>query len=206
MLFSAVTQGALITVEFTAEVTDVREGTRGFPVDTPFFEGKVDIGDIITGTYTYDSSIPDSYPELWLGVYEYNTSPYGISLTIGEFTFETDPENVDFTIKVFNNPPTVDSSDQYLVTSENNLPLPNGVLVRQIFLNLGSDWRPLSSDALPATAPALDDWPYAVVGISGTTPEGGFYIEGEVTSIIPEPTTISLLGLGALALLRRRRR
>jgi len=202
LYFSAtLAEAELISIGIEGRVTDVRG-------DLDLIVGKIKVGDIITGTYTYDSSMSDSQPEGYWGAYEYKTPPNGISLAIDEFLFRTDPENVDFCITIYNNPPTAVLFDQILVTSYSNLPLSNGVVPRLIqigFFNRGRG--PLSSDALPVTAPVLSVWEDEAVYLSVGPGVRGAVVEADITSaiLIPEPATLLLLGLGGLALLKKRR-
>ena len=128
----------------------------------------------------------------------------------------TDPDNVEFTVGVSNDEPAPlvgDGGDGYGVNSINNLPLPNGASVNRFWLSLSdSSYSALSSDALPTTAPVLDDWETRSIQIRGgitITPREGlsYRIGGGLTSavLIPEPATVILVGLGGLALLRKGR-
>jgi len=187
-------QAALITIEIEAVVDSV---------DDPFgyLEGKIIVGDIITGSYTYDSLTPDSNPWPTLGRYEYHAPPYGIFLSVGGFEFETNPGNVDFFISIENDHPP---DDNYLVRSHNNLPLSNGTLIGGISWLLNDPTgNALSSTDLLTTAPVLDDWGFNRLTVNGGTPAIPFGILSHVTSAIPEPGTIMLLGLGGLMLRRR---
>jgi len=196
-------EAEFIPIAINAEVTSVWENLGAL-------EGRVNVGDLITGVYVYDSATPDSYPDSSknLGLYEHYTSPAGITLTIGGFVFMTDPANVDFSIYIINDPPVAGGLQEgYDIESRNNLPLPNGVLVGGISLSLRNyAGDVLSSDTLPTTAPVLDDWDQggelAVGGIGRS-----FVIQGRLTSmvLIPEPATLMFMSLGGLALLRNRR-
>jgi hypothetical protein len=56
LVFSAgPARAALITIEITAEIDSVSD---------PYghLEGNINVGDIITGTYTYESTTPDTNP------------------------------------------------------------------------------------------------------------------------------------------------
>jgi hypothetical protein len=61
------------------------------------------IGDIMTGSYTYDSDTPDTNPLGTVGDYEHFSTPYGINLSAGGFVFQTNPDNIDFLLEVCNN-------------------------------------------------------------------------------------------------------
>jgi hypothetical protein len=104
--------------------------------------------------------------------------------------------------------------DAYKIESINNLPLHNGVWGTRIKLELyDSTFSALSSDALPATAPVLDDWEtcendiYIYGNYPGYNPrEYAWSFKAHLTSafLIPEPTTLFFLGLGFFFLRKRR--
>ena len=204
-------KATLAPVAFTAEVTRVQD-------DRGLLEGRVNVGDPITGVYIYDSSTPDTYDPSMLpgypppapakGIYEHNAPPYGITLTVGGFVFMTDPDNVDFVISTTVGLPIIAPGDWYVVASYNNLSLSNGVRTGDIVLRAMGDTDALPSDALPVTAPDLDRWNTVVVLCSGASGVKDFGFAADVTSavLIPEPGTVILLSLGALALLRIRNR
>jgi hypothetical protein len=185
--------GALITIEIEAVVDNVWDG--GY-----YLEGKIGPGDTIRGTYSYNSDMPDSATEPWLGEYEYSQHPYGMILGVGDFRFETAPEDVDFIIYVSNDRLSP-KGDIYNIVSKSNLPLSNGTPVESIWWQLNDNTgSALSSDALPTTFPFLNDWEGNVLGIDAYRRYG---ISAHVTSAIPEPCTIILLGLGGLVLRKR---
>lgn len=193
VFWPAIAQATLITIEI--------EGVVDF-VDDPYgyLEGQVNPGDTITGFYIYESTTPDSEPLPTLGRYEHSTPPHGIFISLGGFDFETDPANVDFLVEVADN---YSSTDNYLLRSYNNIPLSNGTLVDHISWQLDDPTNTaLSSDALPTTPPALDDWQFNHLRLHGE--RGGYIIDAQVTSAIPEPASISILCLGGLLLRKRR--
>lgn len=184
----------LITISIEAEVDYVEDLGN-------YLEGRINPGDIITGTYTYDSTTPDTNPSFEVGDYEHYSSPYGISLTVGGFLFATDPTNVSFLLEVVNDYP---SGDSYLVLSYNNLPLSNGSVVDHISWQLDDpSGNALSSDLLPTLPPVLADW-QSIVGLR-LEGERAYIIDAHVTSAVPEPVTILLLAVGGLALVRRQK-
>lgn len=167
-----------------------------------YLEGRIRPGDIITGWYTYDSSTPDSSPsDMVQGNYWYYDSPAGLSLTVDGFTFETDPEDVEFRIAIRNDI-TPWGGDIYAIGSSNNLYVANDILVESITWQLYDPvGNALTSDSLPTMPPVLDDWESNLLRISGCRTFG---ISAHVTSAIPEPTTILLLGLATIFLRNRK--
>jgi len=190
----------LITISITAEVTGVYDRSG-------LFEGRINVDDIITGTYTYDTSTPDLNPDPTVGLYEHYDTPCGVSLNVGGFVFMTDPDNVDFLVEIRNNFLAVVPYDSFEWISENNLPLSNGVSIAYIRLWLKARYPSLdalSSDALPTTALVVDDWETGAYDLLVVESRGD-YFRGRLTSAIPEPATFLLLGFGGLALLRKRK-
>ena len=86
-------EAALITIEISGEITYVRDLSG-------FLEGSINVGDVITGIYTYDTATPDKYSSSDTGVYEHYEPTCGIWLTAGGFDFRTDPDNTLFVVVI----------------------------------------------------------------------------------------------------------
>jgi hypothetical protein len=189
-------EATLVTIAIEAVVDSV---------DDPFgyLEGNITPGDIITGIYIYDTATPDSSPLPGAGRYEHYAHPAGFALSVGGLDFVTDPANTHFLIEIVNNYP---SDDGYGVVSYNNLPVSNGTSVNNISWAL-KDYSAtaLSSVELTTTAPVLTDWQVNHLNIGGGPGRSGFVFQAHVTSavVIPEPSTILLLGFGTIALVRK---
>jgi len=187
-------EAALVTIEIEAVVDYVEDKGPG----DGYLEGKISPGDIITGTYTYDSDTPDSNPSATVGRYEHSTPPYGIFLSVSGLDFKTDTSNVGFSVVIVNDSTTGGLHDAYGLRSYNNLPLSSGVNVDIILWWLeDNSASALSSTDLTATAPVLEDWQGNRLCVEALR---AFSIDAHVTSAIPEPATIALLGLGGLML------
>jgi len=194
----AVGRGAIITIGVEAEVTYVDDLQD-------LLGGSIGIGDIITGSYSYNSDTPDTNPLSTVGDYWHYSAPYGISLGAGGLLFQTDPTGVDFLVEVGDNHT---GQDAYLLRSYSNLTLASGVSVDHISWQLNDySCTALSSDDLPLVPPVLGDWEsnYLLITLG---PKGSSSIQGTVTDVwlIPEPGSIFVLGLGALGLWRRRKK
>ncbi len=188
-------RGVLVAVGITGEVTYVVDRAN-------VLGGQINTGDIFTGWYRYDSSTSDSDPgSTVVGCYEYHNSPFGIFLSIGGFTFASNPQDMDFVIVLCNDD---DSKDRYLLSSTGNLPL-DGVEVSQILWQLiDDDASVLTSDALIAPVPISGDWDknnFRIDCSGGATRIGAKITDAQ---FVPEPTAVLLWGLGAVVLCRRR--
>ena len=180
-------EGALVTIQIEAVVDSVLD-------EGNYLEGNIEVGDIITGWYVYDSSATHLPGER----YQFDSPPFGIFLSGGGFAFHTDPSNVYFEMGIGNDLP---GGDTYFFISFNNLSLSNGSPLDYISWQLDDPTgNALSSDALPMIAPILDDWETNVLVFGADRKYG---ISAHVTSAIPEPSTIILLSLAGLILRKR---
>jgi hypothetical protein len=188
---------AIIEIGLTAEITYID------PYDE-WLNEQFDIGDIITGSYTYDSSTPDSLPSTQHNaLYWHYDPPFGVYLNANNWVFQTDPEDVQFLVAVANRT----GGDNYLIRSLRNLHLSNGFAVSYITWQLDDfSGTALSSTDLPTTPPLLKDWEqvYGLTVQFGSSPWGGPIIRGMVTSVwlVPEPSTLLLIILGSLVLVK----
>lgn len=202
----------ILTVE-VAGVVDSVWTDGGLALD-----GSVNIGSIMTGSTTYDTETPDLSPIPENGKY----ALLSISMTIGNYTFMHDLTSSDPFFYVFTGDPgysvsTVSRFDgtvyldgtpysyEDIDWSIRSLDLMN------LFTNSGEY---IPTDALPDTSSWPDLSIFDVVREfevafhkSYSYGDGDFVICGEITSldVVPEPATVLLLGLGCLALLRKRR-
>ncbi len=161
------------------------------------------VGDPVSGEYVYEAGSGPGNTRTGVGDYWFRTEPYGINLTVGDFTIQSDPDNLEFLIEVVNDHHGIDA---YAVMSYNNLPLSTGLLVDMISWQLiDYSGTALSGTSLLGEAPVLSDWPdepwmEVSFGDRGNT---AITVSIEAVTHIPEPATVLLLSLGGLAMLRR---
>ena len=146
-----------IIVNFSGRVTSVGDPYMYIP------SGAIEIGDILQGSYSYDTDTLDSDPSPNKGSYLYTTNPYGITVYLNEYTFASVPDTPTFYMLIGDsvydgpNPP----HDYYYAQSRNNLPGPFiGIPVALMRVTLRDyTMKALSNDSLPETAPNPNDWP-----------------------------------------------
>ena len=189
------TQAYPVTIYIKAEVDSVEDTYN-------YLEGKINVGDIITGYYTYESTTVDTNPLPDGADYWHYSPPAGIYLTAGGWNFQTDTSDVEFHVALRNDVQS-EVKDIYAIASYNNSELANGSPVDKISWQLNDySGTALSSDALPLTAPVLSDWQFNLLRIIGEK-SNFFGIDAYVTSAIPEPSSILLIALGTLFLCRK---
>jgi hypothetical protein len=203
-LWAVLLCGFLPAVSYSQQITIGLTG-KIIRADDPcnFFGGQIQLNDTITGIYSYDTLCLDSNPDPAVGDYWHYTAPYGMSVNIGTFVFETNSNDVRFLVEIVND----QSGDSYLIRSWNSI-CSNGVLVDMIDWALGDySSTALSSDALPTTAPNLANWDmdYGLTITGSVGPCLEYIIRADVTSVvlIPEPATIFILGLGYFLIKKR---
>ncbi|RYG17832.1 PEP-CTERM sorting domain-containing protein [bacterium] len=211
-------QAELILVEGTALVTSIQDAT-------PMFNSSVFVGQTISFSYSYNSTQPgsnDPFLDLTTGVGTYEA-------TVGDYAWSFDPKpGTDYGIFVGDNSLPgggdlyeagigegalgVETSGPFLGSSD---PAPWS----RIDMNLQDpSGTALTSRYVPASI-VLSDFSVRTFELVRSYNEFGEpsvgetgRILGEVTSLtftpqaVPEPASLAALGLGALALLRRRKR
>ncbi|HEX3037283.1 MAG TPA: PxKF domain-containing protein [Thermodesulfobacteriota bacterium] len=142
-----------ISIPITAQVTDIYDPGG-------FLGGAINVGDVITGTYVYESTTPDTNTSPTVGDYWHTTAPFGITLNAGGLVFRTDPNNVYFLVEILNDF-GIPARDNYLLRSYNNtfdISVPSAT---QNLIGWQLDdptYTALSSGALPTMPPVLADW------------------------------------------------
>ncbi len=168
-----------VKIAFTAKVTDLQDFSN-------LLSNNVEVGDTLTGTYTYNPSTKDSNSDPNIGDYRHLKKSYGITVNADDLVFKTDPKNANFLIELVNR----DMDDHYHLISYNNLPLSNGLPVQYISWQLDNDTGvALSSDSLKKapTPPKLKDWidPFglAIQGGDELDPVNFFSLKAHVDSV-----------------------
>ncbi len=190
ILSAGISAATPITVSITAEIFDVNGSLSDI----------IDIGDIITGSYTYDSIATDSDPRSDVGIYNYDTMPYGITLNINDYVFQTDPDDVDFGVSVLYDY----VMGGYSIMSSNNITTaPVGdYSIKWSLIGQGVS----TSTDIPLVPPNLSFGDYNVLTIEGDSMPP--LLGARVTSVevVPEPATILLLISGLLCFAGFRRK
>ena len=150
-------------------------------------------------TYSFDSDALDQLPgDREVGLYALGDW----ELTLGTLTVNSTGD----IIRVFDD--LAGFVDGYQVGSV-RVPPAGWALFDVIFILGTTDLSTFSSDALPLTPPNPADFEDRIFSLAGVTVGTGgdtLIVEGVVTSIVPAPSALALLGLAGLLGTRRRRR
>lgn len=164
-----------------------------FPVSG--FEG-VHIGDEFSVTYTFDADAEDLYPQS--PNYGYYQPFTAIALEVGDRVVELDMSSADTEcIQVMNDATHggPDPWDGYHVVHWSYQWI-DGCYCWVTTGIILDDWQAevFASDALPASPPGLDFFDYRrfYLFVADTATETAFGAYGEVTALVPEPTTALL--------------
>jgi hypothetical protein len=173
---------AVLTFQFSGNVTQV-------PLDEVF--GDLNPGDLIQGTFSFDTSATDAVPaDPSIGSYT-SSAPLGMDVTIGTHNFKT---SGGLNIGILNG-----VVDQYTVLATSA----SGDLTLELFLqdNTGSAF---SNDHLPLTPPALTDFAQRDFHLIATLAGGEVQADGQLgaTAVAtPEPPTAGFILAGSIFLL-----
>jgi hypothetical protein len=160
-----------ITVNVTARVA-------GFQDYANALDGQVQIGQQISGSYTYATDLTDHNASATVGVYMPPPGQASTRLSVGSLVFESTsaPNESTFDIGVEAGNPSGGGYSYFHLASRRNQPLPSGAEVEGIgiYFNDPSGHAP-TSDVLPTDAPDLDDFPERYIVLEGYLGEGGLY-------------------------------
>jgi PEP-CTERM motif len=215
MLAAATTPSyaATITYNFAARIDVAVAPTPDFTLES------VQAGDILHGTMTVNTSLPDLNSSPDIGQYVATSAPSVLSLTIGPFgSFPQETYSTSsFSVRIAENGSGFFGTDELLVINDGSF-LANGNQVDTFEIRLDSDSPSfLSGTGFPT---ALDLGllnTHAIFEFAGQDPThlgDGFAFSGSITEFevaptaVPEPGSWVLMGGGLLALaaLRHRRR
>ena len=162
----------------------------------------IELGDPFTFTYTFDASTPDIDPLVGKGLY----AAQSMVFDVGNPIHTTCTLNGVY-INVWNNLAGPPVHDVYKADGDYIQPA-TGYGDEEAFVEIvliDNDANAYPSDAMPLTFD-LDDYEekYVELGLWHGPPT--LEIKVTITSFTPEPGTISLLALGGLSMLKRRRR
>lgn len=208
---AAVVCSVLVATASTASADTLTFNFTGTISDLFFFDGdppELQIGDPVFGSFAFDGNDSDNNSASTHGYYLHSMSITHV--TIGSLTWNLTGGNV----LVVN-----DTSDRYLVEQASNYsgsgPKVDGMHAEDWSMTLhDSDGTYFADDSLPQTPPTLsafEDREMTIRFAATPEPPDFDFRDGEVRAtvdsltIVPEPASLSLLAVGALALIKRKR-
>lgn len=195
-----------VTGTFTAQIIEL----RGDDIAAgPFFPDQ----SFLTGEFGYDTdAAEDADPAADRGLYTFNDTAF-MSISVNGATYTTDPAlgPISVVLSIF------PGNQSFRITGglvpAEDVPLATGNVPLELTLVNGLADEPLflPNDALPTSTFGLTHFsdPNGLIGATGVTPYQVFFqlrsLSITSATTVPEPGALTLLGLGILALARRRR-
>lgn len=169
-------QAELVTKEIVAQVYYVYDPGSAL-------EGTVTSGDIVSGTYTFETTTPDQNPTSEVGYYPHGPgSSVGFDMTIGDKHFLADPTETNLEIEIDN----YTDEHRYRIQNWMMQSLANGAYVDSVRVDLVDPSATAhDSDLLQASAPELAKYEHNALLIGGMTPDRSEYytISASIVSI-----------------------
>lgn len=182
LFVSGLLLSALACAPAMAEVVRVKITARVSSVSDPIgqLNGKVVLGQRLSGTYVYNTNTPNMYPNPDYGMYQPYANEARVRLAAGGWVFESNQPTQGIIIEINAQTP---GSGYFDFWSQDNKPLSNGVGVVGIHVNYQGTGSVTQSAALPAVAPTLSDYYVKEVGIYGDSSSGsGFQLTAQIES------------------------
>lgn len=169
-------QAELVTKEIVAEIYFVSDPSSAL-------NGTVVSGDIVSGTYTYETTTPDQNATPEVGYYPHEPNfPLGFDLTAGDQRFVAAETDTLFEIEIDN----FTDEHRYRIHNWIMQNLANGAYVDTVRVDLVDPSATAhENDLLQAAAPDLAKYQYNSILIAGSTPDRSdtYTISAHITSI-----------------------
>ncbi len=199
LILTSFVNAGIITVEFEAEITHINDLNSPFP-------DYVAEGAIIEGCYVYDSDVsPIINPNTNNAIYQYDSAPYGMAVKFinpndenDYVLIESDPSNVDFRI-IIGPSGTFTAGSNTWACDDFSLPT-----LFDFSLKLWSAIEPADNTEL--FIPDLENYQGNNLYLYGKEYSSYFQISANITSIVPEPSIISMVVIGTIGIIKRRKR
>lgn len=169
LIFSGLLLSALACGAVSAETVRVKLTARVSDVSDPqgHLNGKIVVNQRVSGTYVYNSNSPNLSQIPGFGHYLPYANEARVRFAAGSHVFESAQPTQGMAIMI--NPHT-NGSGQFILDSNNNKPLANGVSVDNIWMEFQGTGNMTQSEALPTVAPDLQSYFRKQLQFSG----GGF--------------------------------
>lgn len=193
--FLSTVRGGPVTWQFTGEITRVSD-----PLN--LLGGGVEVGSPFSGSYTFESSIPDSQPDPRQGIY--NGAVVDVSGIVGVVPFSGPHAS---RVNRFRIDDATGGFERDHYALQVGITFVGQTLDFELFM-VGGHTSALLNDALPILPPDLNLFEFRGLGISDTLEQVPILIDATLTSVVPEPTMIVMLLVGAVcasAVSRKRR-
>ena len=202
LLFSTHSYASIVHIDFTGKIS-----SAGSFIDPT---GLFSQGDVLSGYWEFDSTVSDSDSDITRGIY---SQLQAFEINIGLNSFETN----DYTLQILNNFSAgigvIDAYDVLGGASTSNIA---GLTVNQMQWTIRDTQLPLDaldSDSLFVSAPdlsAFDQIGQAQGQITGSYNGNQFFMNLELDSVsssVPEPSILAMMGVGlaGLGFVRRRK-
>jgi hypothetical protein len=167
----------LVTYLFAAQVIQVTDSQN-------LLGGAIEVDDLMIGTLTWDSSVPDTCGFPQTGCYRSVATPCGMSIKYNGLVFATDPANRQLDITVANNIyEFFVYEDVIIFQSYNNLPVISQEESFELSIQLRGDTTPLDNTDLPSTLPDLDVWNSASLFAGWSNAGNSFSVTGTIVEM-----------------------
>ena len=168
---------AMLTVDLTLRVSQIYDPGN-------VLGGQLSVGQAATGRYSYETIVVDQDPDPQWGVYFQTASQGSASVSVGPYTFESDPSSPTWRYRVWVRGAWDPSyQDFFRINSFANKALSNGASVFSLDIDFSDmSGAALNLDTLPTTAPNIAMFPERSVLVQGMMAEHYYWASLRIES------------------------